>query len=148
MIFNQNMIIFCKQCNILLVQPFYGPWILSGTTRVSRYQKGKTNQEGKTNLDLQEQEIVSGSGISCAMCKSVPRHRQITTPESHCSVFYTSCRPTNSNHSTEGKKQCNMKLWNVHSVHNTIEENTTILVWMHWRGHASEKLTSVHFSIC
>jgi len=32
-------------------------WILSGTTRVSRHQKGKTN------LDLLEQETVSGSGI-------------------------------------------------------------------------------------
>jgi len=30
-------------------------WTLSWTTRVSRYQKGKTN------LDLLEQEIVSGS---------------------------------------------------------------------------------------
>jgi len=39
---------------------------LSGTTRVSRYQKGK-NQEGKTNLDLLEQEIVSGSGICWAI---------------------------------------------------------------------------------
>ena len=45
--------------------PFNGP--LSGTTRVSRYQKGKTN------LDLPEQEIVSGSGISWAICKSAPR---------------------------------------------------------------------------
>ena len=35
---------------------------LSGTTRVSRYQKCKT-RKGKTNLDLLEQEIVSGSGI-------------------------------------------------------------------------------------
>jgi len=37
-------------------------WNLSGTTRISRYQKGK-NQEGKTNLDLLKREIVSGSGI-------------------------------------------------------------------------------------
>ena len=37
-------------------------WNLSGTTRVSRYQKGKT-RKGETNLDLLEQEIVSGSGI-------------------------------------------------------------------------------------
>jgi len=44
-------------------------WNLSGTTQVSRYQKGK-NQEGKTNLDLLEQEIVSGSGICWAICKS------------------------------------------------------------------------------
>ena len=34
------------------------PWTVSGTTWVSRYQKGKTY------LDLLEQEIVSGSGIS------------------------------------------------------------------------------------
>jgi len=36
--------------------PFNGP--LSGTTRVSWYQKGKTN------LDLLEQDVVTGSGIS------------------------------------------------------------------------------------
>jgi len=48
-------------------------WILSGTTRVCRHQKGKThNQEGKTSLDLLEQEIVSGSSISWAICKSAP----------------------------------------------------------------------------
>jgi len=38
---------------------------------VSRYQEAK-NQEGKTNLDLLEQEIVSGSGICWAICKSAP----------------------------------------------------------------------------
>ena len=41
---------------------------------VSRYQKGK-NQEGKTNLELLEQEIVSGSGICRAICKSAPHPR-------------------------------------------------------------------------
>ena len=50
-------------------------WNLSGTTRVSRYQKGKTRQV-KTNLDLLEQEIVSGSGICWAICKSAPHPRQ------------------------------------------------------------------------
>jgi len=35
---------------------------MPGSTRVSRYQKGKTKKV-KTNLDLLEQEIVSGSGI-------------------------------------------------------------------------------------
>ena len=39
---------------------FTVPWIVSGTTRVNRYQKGKTN------LDLLDQEIVSGSDISWA----------------------------------------------------------------------------------
>jgi len=38
-------------------------WILSRTIQVSWHQKGKS-RHGKTNLDLLEQEIVSGSGIS------------------------------------------------------------------------------------
>jgi len=50
---------------------------------VSQYQKGKTN------LDLLAQETVSGSGISWAMCKSVPRLRQITMPAPNHSLFYT-----------------------------------------------------------
>ena len=49
---------------------------------------------------LPKQETVSGSGISWAACKSAPRSRQITTPASHHSVFFTGrmpfCRPTNS----------------------------------------------------
>jgi len=53
---------------------------LAGTTRVSRYQKGKTN------LDLLQQEIVSGSGISWAICKSAASPRHITTPASHHSL--------------------------------------------------------------
>ena len=72
--------------------PFNGP--LSGTTQVSQYQKGKTNLE---------QETVSGSGISWAICKSAPRSRQITTPAPHCSVFYKpdalpATQPTVSKH--------------------------------------------------
>jgi len=38
------------------------------------------SEVGKTNLDLLEQEIVSGSGICWAICKSAPHPRQITTP--------------------------------------------------------------------
>jgi len=41
-------------------------WHMSGTTQVSRYQKGKTRKV-KTNLDLLEQEIVRGSGICWAV---------------------------------------------------------------------------------
>ena len=37
---------------------------------------------------LLDQETVSGSGISWAICKSAPRSRQITMPASHHSVFY------------------------------------------------------------
>jgi len=61
------------------------------------------HQNGKTNLDLLEQEIVSGSGISLAICKSAPWPRHITTPVSHHSVFYRpdalpTAQPTVSKH--------------------------------------------------
>jgi len=74
---------------------------MSGTTRVSRYQKGKTRQV-KTNLDLLEQEIVSsGRGICWAICKV--SSSQTTTPTSHHSVFYRpdalpAAQPTASKH--------------------------------------------------
>jgi len=61
-------------------RPFNGP--LSGTTRVSRYQKGKPI------WILLKQETVCGSGISWAICKSAPRSTQITMPAPHRSVFY------------------------------------------------------------
>ena len=54
----------------------------SGTTRVSRYQKGKPI------WIFLKQETVSSSGISWARWKSPPRSRQITTPALHHSVFY------------------------------------------------------------
>ena len=52
---------------------------------------------------LLKQETVSGSGISWAVCKSVPRSRQITTPAPHHSVFYRpdalpAAQPTASKH--------------------------------------------------
>ena len=62
-------------------------WNMSRTTRMSRYQKGKTRKV-KTNLDLLEQEIVSGSSICWAICKSAPQKSQTTMPTSHHSVFY------------------------------------------------------------
>jgi len=72
-------------------------WILSGTTQVGRHQKGKTN------LDLLEQETVSGTGISWAICKSAPWPIHITTQASHHSLFYRSdalpaAQPTASKH--------------------------------------------------
>ena len=77
--------------------PFNGP--LSGTTRVSRYQKGKPT------WILLKQETVSSSGISWAMCKSAPRFRQITTPAPHHSVFYRpDALPAAQRQSTEGNR--------------------------------------------
>jgi len=82
-------------------------WNLSGTTQVSRYQKGKTGK-GKTNLNLLEQEIVSGSGICWTMCTmdyvSAPHPRQ---PRQHPTTQLFTGRmpflPPNQQHqSTEG----------------------------------------------
>jgi len=72
-------------------------WHLSGTTRVSRYQKGKT-RKGKTNLDLLEQEVVSGSGICWvyASLHLVPDDHANIPPCSFLQVGCPSCRPTNS----------------------------------------------------
>jgi len=81
---------------------FTAPWIVSRTTRGSRYQKVKTKL---TNLDLLEQETVSGSGISWAICKSASFPRQITMPASLHSVFTGRMPflPPNQQHqSTEG----------------------------------------------
>jgi len=76
---------------------------MSGTTRVSRYQKGKTRKI-KTNLDLLEQEIVSGSGICWAICKSAPLPRQ--PRQNPTTQFFTGrmpfLPPNQQRQSTEG----------------------------------------------
>ena len=77
--------------------PFNGP--LSGTTRVSRYQKGKPI------WILLKQYTVSGSGISWAICKSAPCCRQTTTPAPTTQFFtgWMPFLPPNQEHqSTEG----------------------------------------------
>jgi len=75
---------------------------------VSRYQKDKTRQV-KTNLDLLEQDIVSGSGICWAICKSAPHPRQ---PRQHpITQFFTGRMPflprNQQRQSTEGIKALN-----------------------------------------
>ena len=65
------------------------------TTWVSWYQKGEIN------LDLLEHETVSGSGISCAVCKSAPHsphtdNHASTPPLSFLQAGCPSCCPINS----------------------------------------------------
>ena len=75
--------IACKHNKMSILthtHPFNG--FFSGTTRVSRYQKGKPI------WILLKQETLSGSSISWAICKSASRSRQITMPAPHHSVFY------------------------------------------------------------
>jgi len=79
-------------------QPFYGPLgFCLGLPGWAGSRKVK--KEGKTDLDLLEQEIVSGSGISCAICKCAPwpRHNHTTIPP--LSFLQAGCPsrcPTNS----------------------------------------------------
>jgi len=83
--------------NLILLHSFNG---LFFQDNLGKPAPEKQNHSGKTNLDLLEQEIVHGSGISWAICKSAPQLRQITTPAPHHSVFLQagcpSCHPTNS----------------------------------------------------
>ena len=64
--------------------------------------KGSTDSTvgQKPTWILMKQETVSGSGISWAICKCAPCHRQITVPAPHHSVFLqagcSSYHPTNS----------------------------------------------------
>jgi len=74
---------------------FNGP--LSGTTRVSRYQKGKINLYFTEARDSEWQWHLR------AICKSAPRSSQISTPATHHSVFYRpdalpAAKPTASKH--------------------------------------------------
>ena len=61
--------------------PFYSPLDLSGITRVSWYQKGKTN------LDFTEARNSEWQWHQLAICKSAPLPRQITMRGTHHSVF-------------------------------------------------------------
>ena len=75
--------------------PFNDPF--SRTTRVSQYQKGKTN------LDFTEARDIEWQWHQLGICKSAPRSRQITMPAPHHSVFYRpdalpASQPTQSKH--------------------------------------------------
>jgi len=88
-------------CYCYYYNRFMALWILSGTMRLSRYQKGKI----KINLDFLEQETLNCSGISWAICKFAPRPSQLTTPAPHHSVFTGQMPfllPNQQHQSTEG----------------------------------------------
>ena len=71
--------------------------LLSGTTQVSRYQKGRTN------LDFTEARNSEWQWHQLGQMQVWPYSRQITTPASHHSVFYRpdalpATQPTASKH--------------------------------------------------
>jgi len=74
---------------------FNGPF--SGTTQVSRYQKGKTN------LDFTEARDSEWQWHPLGIYKSAPRSRQITMPTPTTQAGCPSCRPTNSIKALKGR---------------------------------------------
>jgi len=81
-----------SQWTLSHTHPFNG--LFSGTTRVSRYQKGKTNLDFIEARDSEWQWHQLGH---MQVCTSI---QQITMPAPHHAVFLQagcpSCRPTNS----------------------------------------------------
>ena len=93
--------------------PFNGLW--SRTTRVSRYQKGKTN------VDFTEARDSEWQWHQLGICKSATHSRQITTPAPHHSVFYRpdalpAAQPTASKH------------WR-HSINQSVNQYSFITAW-------------------
>jgi len=83
---------------------FNGP--LSGTTRVGRYQKGKT----KSGFYWSKRQWVAVASAG-TYAKSAPLSRQITTPAPHHLVFYRSdafpaTQPTASKHWRHDMSHC------------------------------------------
>ena len=81
----------------------------SRTTRVGRYQKGKTN------LDFTEARDSEWQWHQLGICKSAPRSREITTTAPHRSVFYRpdalpAAQPTASKHRMFYKVTANLTL--------------------------------------
>ena len=72
--------------------PFNGP--LSGTTRVSRYQKGKTNLDFTEARDSERQWHQLGHMQVCTLLQT-DNHAN-TSPLSFLQAGCPSCRPTNS----------------------------------------------------
>ena len=100
--------------------PFNGP--LSGTTQVSRYQKGKTNLDFTEARDSEWQWLQLGY---MQVCTSLQTENHASTPPlSFLQAGCPSCRPTNTikalkaSQSTEGKRRTNNKM-TINNIRNT-----------------------------
>jgi len=72
-----NFLLDNRQCGLIIIRKH---------ARTHAYTT-HTSNHFTALLDLLEQETVSDSGISWAICKSAPWLKHITMPESHYSVF-------------------------------------------------------------
>jgi len=87
--------------NVAHTHPFNGP--LSGTTRVSRYQKGKTNLDFTEARDSQWQWNLLGHTQVCTSLHTS------TTPLSFLQARCPSCHPTNSVKALKAMQKCGNK---------------------------------------
>ena len=81
-----------KSFIVIDTHPFNGP--LSGTTRVSRYQKGKTNLDFTETRDSEWQWHQPGHMQACTSLQT--DNQASTSPLSFLQARCPSCRPTNS----------------------------------------------------
>jgi len=84
-----------QMCQKQQQHPFNSPFVQD--------YPGEPVPKSKTNMDLLEQETVSGNGTSWAIYKSAPRPRQITMLAPHHSSFHRpdalpATQPTASKH--------------------------------------------------
>jgi len=82
---------------------FMAPWTVSGTTRGSQYQKGKTRKVKPNLAGFTGARDSEWQWHQLSICKSASHLRQITMPASHHSVFYRpnalpATQPTASKH--------------------------------------------------
>ena len=103
--------------------PFNGP--LAGTTRVSRYQKGKISLDFTEARDSEWQWHQLGSA---------PHSRQTTTPAPHHSVFlhagWPSCQPNNS---VKALKAIITRLDSIKNISWTISVHLALETLYSWR---------------
>ena len=86
----------------LLTCPFNGPF--SGTTRVSRYQTGKTNLDYTEGTDSEWQRHQLGCMQVCTSLHASTQDNHASTPPlSFLQAGCLSCRPTNSVKALKGK---------------------------------------------
>ena len=124
------------------------------TQRLTAFFPGLPGSAGTRKVKpiwiLLKQEIMSGSGISWAICKSAPRSRQITTPVPYHSSFLQarcpSCGPTNSVKALKAKFNGTIKQTTDSGL---VDRDLTELSTQFPLYHASEittSHTSWHFS--
>jgi len=116
--------LYCTVDILLLPQLLTASWTVSGTTQVSQYEKGKTN------LDLMEQEIVSGIGISkSASCPSQNNHASIP-PLS----FSQARRPSCHNQQCQSTDMYKNVVGYISVISNwlTLWQDVIMGKWLHW----------------